>query len=200
MQLSKRRSAIALALLALALSTLACNAAGLSRNGAAAPHAPAVEVSENALESFNEKWREINLATPGGPFTVTFTEAELTSAVHAGIAQAEADTGQPLPIQNVQVALRDGSVQVFGQVKVDPLTMNGQITAVPYIDTAGDVRLDVTSAEFGMFEVDQSLLNSAVASVENSINQPIRSSPGNINLTNVTVTDGSLTVSGNITP
>lgn len=200
MQFSRRQPVIAFTLLVLALSALACNAAGLSRNGPAVPPAPAAEVSQNALESFNDKWREINLATPGGPFSVTFTEAELTSAVHAGIAQAEADTGQRLPIENVQVALQDGSVAVFGQVKVDPLTMNGQIIAVPYVDTAGDVRLDVTSAEFGMFEVDQALLDSAVASVENSINQPIRSSPGNINVNNVAVTNGSLTVSGTITP
>lgn len=200
MHLTKSRTLIALVLLTLVASSLACNAAAASRISPPEPAPPAVEGSETALDSFNEKWRELNLATPGGPFSVTFTEAELTSAVQAALAEAEADTGQSFPVENVQVALRDGSVDVYGQVQVDPLTANAEVSVRPFIGSSGNVELEITRAAFGMFEVDQTVIDGVLSSVESSINQPINASPANITLTDVAVADGQLTVTGTINP
>ena len=200
MQKPRLRSLIVLVLLALAASSIACNAAALSRLSPPGPPSPGVEGSADALNSFNEKWRELNLATPGGPFSVTFTEAELTSAVQAALAEAQADTGQSFPVENVQVALRNGSVDVYGQIRVDPLTANAEVNVVPYIGSNGNVELEITRAAFGMFEVDQSVINGVLNSVERSINQPIHASPANISLTDVAVSDGQLTVNGTINP
>ena len=198
MSVFKRKLALALPLITLLVSSLACNAAAASRQAPPAPPAPAAGASEQALESFNDKWRAINLATPDGPFSVTFTEAELTSAVRAALAQAEADSGQPLPVENVQVSLQNGEIAVFGQVKVSPLNVNGQISVTPYVDSAGTVQLAVNQAEFGMFKVDQATLDGVLTSVEESINTPILASPESIRVTDVVVSNGELTVNGTI--
>lgn len=201
MQNPKTRIALAVFVLVLSASSLACNAAAASRIAPPTPP-PAVETgaSADALGSFNEKWRGLNISTPDGPFSVTFTEAELTSAIQAAIDQAEADSGQALPVNDVQVVLGNGVIDVFGHVTVEPLNVNGKISVSPSINSAGMVQLDVISAEFGVFQLDDALLNSVIDNVEHSINQPIQASPMNITLTEVSVDNGELRVSGVINP
>lgn len=201
MQKSKTRIALAVFVLVLSASSLACNAAAASRISPPTPP-PAMEAgaTANALSSFNEKWRELNISTPDGPFSVTFTEAELTSAIQAAIAQAEADSGQALPVDDMQVTLGNGVIDVFGHVAVEPLNVSGKISVSPSLDSTGMVQLNVLSAEFGVVQLDAALLDSVIDNVEHSINEPIQASPMNITLNEVTVTDGELTVSGVINP
>lgn len=188
-----------LALGALVLASLACNAAGVSQLNSAPP-SPVVEVSPDDLQSFNSKWRDLNLATPDGPFSLTFTEAELTSAVQSAIAEAEAESGQPLPIEDVTVSVREGAIDVYGQAKIDPLTVNGMISVVPTLSDTGRIELEVIDVQFGAIELGDSMLNEIVESVEHSINQPLQASPSRITLDTITMTDGELTVSGTINP
>lgn len=197
MRISAKNLFTTLILIALPLASLACNAAAFSRVGAPAP-AQDVQPSADALASFNSKWRNLNLATPSGPFSITFTEAELTSAANAAIAQTEADSGQAIPIDNVQVHLRPEAIDVFGQVQLDPLTVNGLITFVPSIGADGRIHLEIAEVEFGPLDVDETLLDEIVASVEHSINEPIQASPSKITLTSLVIDQNLLTISGTI--
>lgn len=188
-----------LVLSALAIASLACNAAGVSQIGGPPP-SPALEVSPDDLQSFNNKWRELNLATPDGPFSLTFTEGEITSAVQSAIAEAEAETGQALPIEDVTVSVREGAIDVYGQAQIDPLTVNGMISVVPTLSDSGRIELEVIDVQFGAIELSEDLLDEVVESVEHSINQPLQASPSRITLDTITMTDGELTVSGTINP
>ncbi len=198
MQTLNRKLTITLVLVFLTLGGLACNAAAASRIGTPLP-SQNIEPSADALASFNSKWRTLSLATPNGPFSVTFTDAELTSAAAAALAEAEADGGQAIPFRDVQVHLRPGAIDVYGTAQIDPLTVPGRITIVPVLGPDGRVRLDVADTQFGPLQMDAGLLSEVVRSVEQTINEPIQAAPFNITLTDVTITDGEITINGTIT-
>ncbi len=196
---ARRTSILILVAGLLTLASLACNMPA-PRLGGPRPPRQAVQPSVDALESFNEKWRALNLATPDGPFTLTFTEAELTSVVAAALEQAEADSGTPLPVQDVQVILQDGAIYAYGTANIDPIQVNGLIVAAPTIGPDGRVSIAIRSVEFGPLEIDPELIDEIAASVEASINAPLQASSASIVLTDITISDGQLTISGTITP
>lgn len=195
-----RHGLAALGAAALVAATLACNL-GAARNFSPPTPPATVEASEDALDSFNNKWRDLNITTPNGPFSLSFTEAELTSAVTQAIARAEAEQGQSIPLEDVQVHTNaQGTIDVYGKVMLDPLALNGMITVVPALSPQGRVELEVTAAEFGPVDVDTTMLSDVVNGVEQTINEPIQTSPFNINLTAITVTDTEMTIQGTIAP
>ncbi len=181
--------------IALIWGTLACNAP----LGASGKPSEAVLPSDEALASFHSKWRALNLATPSGPFTLTFTEAELTSAVDAAIREAEAD-GADIPFEDVQVQLANGAINVYGTVHMPPLAFSGLITIVPTIGPNGTVEITITRIEFGPLEFDSATFDQLAAAVEQSINAPIVASPFHITLSAISITNGEMTISGTIAP
>ncbi len=179
----------------LIVSALACNAP--FRAPSRLPEA--VQSSDEALASFRSKWRTLNLATPNGPFTLTFTEAELTAAVDTAIREAEAE-GTDIPFEQVQVRLTEGVVNVYGTVPMQPLSFSGAITIVPTLGSNGLVEIIVTRIEFGPLEFESTTFEQLAAAIEQSINAPIVASPFHITLSAITIGDGELTLSGTIAP
>lgn len=186
-------------MLALLLSSLACNVPALQFGTPPAPPLTTPD-STDALASFRNKWRDLTLATPSGPFTISFTEAELTAAVNAAVADREASIGADIPFDNLQVRLADGAASVYGTARVDPLEFNGVITAVPSIDPSGRIAIAITQVSFGPLEFDNVVLDEIVAAVEQSINAPLISAPFNITLTSISIADAQLTITGEIAP
>jgi hypothetical protein len=196
MNISKRDARSLLAVGAIVLGTVACNMPGSKLGGPQAP-ADAPSPSDDALESFNDKWRDLNQATPYGPFSMTFTEAELTSAFDAAIQQS-VEQGQSVPISDPRVVLKDGLFYVYAVLELDVTQASGLITARPSIGEDGLVDLTVESVEFGPVDVDPSMLDSLADEIARSINAQILASPFNITLSQVTSENGELTISGTI--
>ncbi len=193
------RRIVYLVIALLSLAAIACNLPG-ARLGGPQPPDEAPQPSPDALQSFNDKWRSLELSTLSGPFSVTFTEAELTSALDEGIRRYEAEAAEPLPIQNPQVVLQDGQIYLYAQLRLEVTQAAGLIVATPVISPAGLVDIQINSAEFGPIEVDPSLLEGLAAELEQAINAPIQASPSDISLTQVAVADGQMLVSGTIAP
>lgn len=194
-----RTVVITLTVFSLLLASLACNMPSPRLGGPEAP-VQAATPSAESLESFDDKWRDLNLATPAGPFSMTFTEAELSSALAEAIRQAEADGAQNIPIQNPGVVLKDGVINVYGQITTQAFQADGLIVAVPTIGQDGLIHIQIKSVEFGPIELDPALLNSVVANIESSINEPIQASPFDITLTTITIASGQMTIEGTIAP
>jgi hypothetical protein len=188
-----------IAIITLVASGTACN---LLSNRIASGPAPAytVQPSDAAMESFNSKWRQLSMSTPSGPFSVTFTEEELTSAIHESIRQIEADEGLSIPLDNIQVLLPPGEIYVYGQAHVDPFDVNGRMIIVPSISPSGLAQLEIASIDFGPLQIDQTILDSIITAVEDSINQPLMASPQAIRLDSITIQSNQLTISGSIGP
>ncbi len=184
----------------LTFSALACNFpfAPQSQSGAATPPRQ-VEFTESDLESFNTKWRGLVMATPGGPFTVTFTEAELNAAMQQAITQARAD-GREIPISSAQLVLADGQIQVYTQVSLGPIQPTGVIRIAPAIAPDGSIDVTIVSVDFGMIQFDTAMLDELVAMLERSINDPIQASPVDVRVETISLTEGELTVGGTLTP
>lgn len=183
----------------LTAASLACN---MPTPQIAGPQPPpdAPTASADSLQSFNDKVRDLALATPGGPFSITFSEAEMTSALAESIREHEADTGESLPIQNPQIVLRDGLVYVYAQLQLDVTQATGLITAQPRIGADGLVDIEIVSAEFGPIDLDPGMLDDMVTQVEDALNAPIQAAPGTVTLTEIVISGGQMTFNGAITP
>jgi hypothetical protein len=162
------------------------------------PDAPVA--SDEALQSFTDKVQDLGQSPPIGPFSVTFTEAELTSALAEALAQQEAGTDEALPVQNPQVLLRDGQISVYMTVQLDGAQVNGLVTAHPAIDANGLVDITVTGVEFGPIVLDPAQFDALTAEMERTINDPIQASPTRVVLTEIVVSGGQMTVSGATMP
>lgn len=196
MNIARRDTVSLLAVGVLTLGTIACNMPGPKLTGPQPP-ADAPTPSDDALESFNDKWRDLNLATPYGPFSITFTEAELTSAFDAAIQQS-IEQGQDVPIKDPRVVLDDGLLYVYAVLELDVTQASGLITARPSIGEDGLVKLTVESVEFGPVDIDPSMLDSLADEIARSINSQILASPFDITLNQVTSENGELTITGTI--
>jgi hypothetical protein len=183
----------------LAAAGLACNMPN-PRAGNAPPPREITPPPADSLQSFNDKWLVLNQATPDGPFALTFTEAELTSAVGEALEEAELDSGLPLPVQNVQIILEDDTAYAYGTAILEPVEVDGVIEVVLEIGADGLVDVTIQSVEFGPLEVDPGLVDEIASTVEASINEPIQASQLDITLTNIDIANGELTVSGVISP
>src|SRR5574341_419811 len=183
----------------LTLAVLACNMPS-PRIAGPEPPPDAPIASDEALQSFTDKLEDLSAEPPTGPFSVMFTEAELTSALAEAIAQQEAATGEALPVQTPQVLLRDGNISVYMTVQLDATQVDRLVVTQPAIDANGLVNVAVIGAEFGPVDVDPSQFDSLAAEIERTINEPIRASPTPITLTTITVAEGQLTISGTAAP
>jgi uncharacterized protein YpmS len=183
----------------LLIAALACNAPGTGLSQSDKP-SYTVESSVEALDSFNNKWRSLNLATPDGPFSMTFTESELTSAVVEALDDAETEQGEPIPVEDVTVLLNDGRIQCYARARIEPLDVNGYVAFVPSIGADGWIRLDMVDFQFGPLQIDDAELANLISTVEYSINEPIQASPFNIQLQQIYVNDGELVIEGSISP
>ncbi|MBN1311433.1 MAG: hypothetical protein JXB30_08440 [Anaerolineae bacterium] len=194
-----KNTIVLLTLSILLTATLACNMPAPRLGGPERPP-QAAAASTESLDSFNNKWHDLNLNTPAGPFSMTFTEAELSSVLAEAIQQAEADSGEDIPVANPSIVLENGIINVYGQVVINTFQADGLIVAVPAIGPDGLIDIQIASVEFGPFEIDTAMLDDLVSGIERSINAPIQSSPFNITLTTITIADGLMTVEGTIAP
>ena len=157
-------------ILALFLALLACGMPSPNLGGPTAPDF-APQPSSDALASFNDKWRSLNLATPDGPFTITFTEAELTSALARAIEE-DASSENPIPISNPSIVLQDDQILMYGTIQLEIAHARGLIKASPSIGENGLVSIDITSAEFGPIAVDAAVIDTLESRVAKAINEP----------------------------
>lgn len=180
-------------------STLACNAP-FAAPVPAPPPTLAPSEAVDALESFNSKWRDLNFATPTGPFELVLTEAELNAALAESLAENELENGSPYALSNVQLELVEGVAVVYATVNLEPLVTTGRLVAVPSIAPDNQVDITITSVEFGPLEVDHDLLAEMEVAAARSINRQIAASPFDITLKDVDISDGQMTITGFIAP
>lgn len=156
-----------------------------------------VEASAEALASFDEEWHTV-VAGPPGDFAMTFSEAELTSAVWDAISQAEIESGEDIPISNLQVYLEDGLMHLYGTIDAGPVQSGGVVVVQPTVGADGQVDIAISSADFGLIELSQTDLNSLETEVEDALNSWIVSSGANV--TAITVANGQLIINGSTGP
>jgi uncharacterized protein YpmS len=171
------------------LTLLACNLPtnqSIQKNSPQVVTVAATEVVQNPTT---------DPSTTGSPnssnVTYTVTESQLTTTMTEKMSQQSEMT-----LQNPQVLLRDGQIQITGQYTQSFLTVPVNISMVPEIDANGRLNIRVTSAELGSVQAPQSFTDSLSSTINDNLASAYNPSEAGVRVTNVTIADGIMTITG----
>ena len=183
-----RKFSLLVAPVVLFLTIIACT---LNIGGPAYPlnHIP---VSTEAAGEFQSALlTAVAAATETGQVTLVVTEPQLTSYL-AG--QLEAQT-QPLFI-NPQVYLQNGQVQIYGTATQGYLQATIEIVVTAGVDSQGQLKLELTTADFGPLPVPSGLKGTVTAAIQEAYTGAIGPAATGFRLESITVADGKMTIVG----
>ena len=125
------------------------------------------------------------------PVKIVMDEERLTA-----IVVKELQTQQDQPIENPQILLRDGQVQVLGNVKQGALTLPLKIAIDVSVDGQGKPRYKVVSANVGPLPLPQSTLDQLSTQLDAGLTENLGPEIDNVYIENITIADGLMTVTG----
>ena len=181
---------IFVAIITLALSTLACS---IFVGGPSYPSTP-IPVSTDAATSLHDQVQQAaTIGAQSGTITLHITESQLTSYL------ANYLNSQPNPlITNPQVLLQNGQMQVYGQAQQGMFTANVSITMQVSVDANGQPQINITQADFGPLPAPQGL-NEAVSSlIQQAYTGSLGPAATGFRLESSTIADGVMTVTGRV--
>ncbi|MDP1546017.1 MAG: hypothetical protein Q8L87_08345 [Anaerolineales bacterium] len=157
-----------------------------------APERPGTEilVSEKAgmeAKSMFEK----TLLQPGSLTSVSITEQQVTSWLALGMSK-----NPDLPLSDTQVYLRNGKVQIWGMVNGTEQSTSALIVGTVAIDKNKQPYFTVESLQIGQQAVPNLLLTQAENWLNQSIKEAINKNIPGLELMNINVINGMVTVSG----
>jgi hypothetical protein len=183
-----KKNRIWIAILLLAGASLACN---LGLNGVKTPE-PRIPVSTEAVQSLEETAaNSYNEFQQTGQVNLTVTEEQLTSVVALELAKQETDS-----ISNPQVLLRDGQIQLSGDVHTQGISAPGRVIMEVDVDSDGRPGLRIVSATVGPFPLPDSLLENVETRLNRAFLQKLDEMAPNLVVESVVIADGSMTISG----
>jgi hypothetical protein len=183
-----RKLSIFTSLVILILATLACT---INIGGPAYPdrHIPVSTEAAGELRSALATASADSAQT--GQMTLVFTEPQLTSYL-AGEIQV-----QPRPIfTDPQVYLQNGQVQVFGTATQGNLQATIEIVVTAGVDPEGQLKIELTSADFGPLPVPVGLKDTLTAAIQEAYTGAIGPAAIGFRLESITVADGTMTIIG----
>lgn len=182
-----------LAGLAIVLLSLACSpCSSLSRLGAPTP-AERIETSQEAAQRLEEKVSEALSGAGTGEFTITATDEEVTSLIVAQMEKAS-DT----PMRDVQVHFDDGRIYVWATL-ADVMPFDVSVYLVFTATVMDDqLQVDIVESSAGVIPLPQNVLDSLSQTVNETIAEAEVRTPQKVRITEVTVGDGEITVSGEL--
>ena len=183
-----RTNRILIAILVLATASLACN---LGIRGVKTP-APLIPVSTEAVQSLEETAvNSFDKFQQTGQVNLTVTEEQLTSMVALELEE-QATEG----ISNPQVYLRDGQIQLAGDVQTQGLSAPARMVMEVDIDANGRPSLQIVSANVGPFPVPDSLIESVETRLNRAFLNQLDEMAPNAVVESVVIADGSMTITG----
>jgi len=182
--MKKTQTSIFLILLLLSLTTIACRL----NVGGPEPDQE-VFISPNSADQIMEDLNSVTENTSeGGPFTLSFTQDQLTSYL-----VYEVDTSA-YGITNPKVLLEDGQIVIYGQLEQNLITANVKLILKPSIDPSGSLKLDLTSVDLGPIPAPDSLLSNLSQTIDQSLQQAFVEIPDGYQITSIEIVDGVMTI------
>jgi hypothetical protein len=126
---------------------------------------------------------------------LTFSEEEVVSAFEAALTSPPTETA--LPLKNPRITLNEG-ILLYTQTNGSLITASGSLLITPSIDSEGQLTAEVTPYEFKKVTFDDALLEQTSTTIAYALTGPTANLPVEITLTNVTVMDGQLVLTGKI--
>ena len=186
--LTKNKSAIFLALLALILASLACS---MNIGGPEAPEA-VIPISTEAANSLSEEIKvAFEAGLESGTVTLVINETQITSLLAFKLE------GDETPLfTNPQVFLRNGQMQIYGQAQQGYFVANIGIMVNISVDEQGQPDINVTSVDFGPLPVPNGLTASISALIQEAYTGAVGPVATGLRIQQITVADGLMTIIG----
>jgi len=179
---------ILLIIFVLALLSLACN---YSLRGPKTPE-PTIPVTTQAVEDLEENVKNAaDEAAKTGRINLTITEYQMTSLLAQQLEQAGIDF-----LTNPQVTLRDGQIQLTGDVNQESLSAKVTVILAVSVDAAGRPVLDVVSANIGPLPVPEDLISEIQTRLNEAFMGQIRSLAPNLFIESIVIEGGNMTITG----
>ncbi len=187
------RSRFLQVILVLMLAAIACNFP--ASNAPQRPPTSPPMTTEQVQELATQVVATLANPNPSGDVTITITEQELNSYLQT---QWDSSQSGDQTIQNPQVHLTDGKAEVFGKVTMGSISADAVATIVPSVDPNGKPKLTVTSIYVGPVPVPDALVSQANDQVSGLLEDYLSSSGQNITVKDITVTEGKMTITGQL--
>jgi uncharacterized protein YpmS len=183
-----RKVQISLAILFLALASLACNLP--ARQNDLPPTAQPMSTQE--LQSLEDQLKATLESTDAsGNVTLTITQDQLNSVISSQYAnQPDSNVTEP------SVVLTDGHVEFYGKYTQSGLTANLKIVFEPKVDETGKPRLNIASITMGGFPVPDTIKNQVGEMTDQAFQNYVDSTAGSFKVETITITEGLMTITG----
>ena len=188
--MKNQKHLILLSLVVLALIPLACT---IFVGGPQYP-AASIPVSTEAVGNLDQMLQVAQTAAAqSGTLTLSINETQLTSLLAMKL------DSQPDPfIQNPQVYLNNGEIQVFGRATKGNLQANVRIVLTTSIDSEGQPVITVTSADFGPFPAPQGLNNTVSAFIDQAFTGVFGPAATGLRLESINIANGIMTLTARV--
>ena len=184
----KQLKLIPLIIFVLVLSSLACNLS-FGRQATPEPLIPLTsEEEESAAGSAEETFQG---AETGGMVVLEVSETQLTSLLVGELEKLVGDQ-----ISNLQAYLRDGQIQIFGDIDSQGITAPLKVVIDVSVDPAGRPNLHVISSSIGPFPVPGELISEVEVLINKAFQEKIQSMAPNLHLQSIVIENGIMTIYG----
>ncbi len=126
-----------------------------------------------------------------GTLTVSITEAQLTSYLASRL-----QTQSSVVISNPQIYLQDGQIQLYGTVQQGNFQVTASAILSAGVDDQGQVKITLTSADFGPIPVPQNVRDAITSSIQEAFTGAVGPVATGIRLESITVANGTMTIVG----
>ena len=151
-----------------------------------------IPISTNALGDFQSAMQTAAAAgVESGEITLAIDESQITSF----LANKLQSQSQPL-FTDPQVYLRDGKIQIYGTAKRGYLIATIEIVLTAGIDEQGQLKVELTSADFGPLPVPAGLKDIITASIQELYTGAIGPLATGFRLEDITIANGEMSISG----
>ena len=173
-----------------ALISLAVSNAKNGMEGA--PERPGAQIIPSEAAGAQAKvMLESAIPEPGSLNTATLTELQITSWL-----AMELKNSPDLPLQDVQVYLRDGMIQIWGIVKGSDSETSALVTGAINLGSKGQPAFEIESLQIGQQVIPNILLSQAEAWLNQLLSEKISEQTPGLEVMNVNISNGLITISG----
>ncbi len=170
------------------ISSLACT---LSFWRTATPES-VIPVTTEAVESLEETAHgAFQEAQTSGEFNLVITEAQLTSILAFELEESAGDM-----INNLQLFLRDGQIQMTGDLNSEGISAPVKAIVEVSVDSAGRPILNVVSANIGPFPVPGDLVSEVGVTINKAFQGQIKSMAPDMHVEKIIIDNGKMTITG----
>jgi hypothetical protein len=163
------------------------------------PQAPSAAFTPNPFEAnqFDAAIQQAqSSAIRSGNFSVADNEAQASSWLNL---RAESVAYSDIPLDNMQIRFRDGSVVLYGEVKsIDFTTVSAEIGIALAVAADGSLQVTIVDSNFGGIGVPGGIQDDISQQIQEGIDRELRRVDQAYQLTSIGIGNGTLTISGRV--